>query len=297
MTIPAATASNEQMIKAMIELAEAIRPSARAPYISIISIAHQLGLQVTINFRREGHGLHAKIDMSSCPPNITVFRGATVDAVKTVAVTEEHLLLPRERFSIGHEIGHWLGKERLGVKPVAERGQQYWNQEEWMNAFAAALLLPSAIAMEWLTQAAGNGPINPIELRSWALKAKVSEEVVAHALCRVKDTLAFMKVRRASRSSNGEPVLKVLFSCSGSRLKMPHIHRHLRSDTLQMLLDSKDLGLASGVTADFVEGANRVGVAWRRVTKNQLQKTKDDRWWISLLFGEGSQPQQMTLRL
>lgn len=49
-------------------------------------------------------------------------------------------LTPRERFTIAHELGHYLIHMRFSFKPTSRR--EYWRLEEICNEFAATLLAP-----------------------------------------------------------------------------------------------------------------------------------------------------------
>ncbi|MBI3747443.1 MAG: ImmA/IrrE family metallo-endopeptidase [Chloroflexi bacterium] len=58
------------------------------------------------------------------------------------ARSEPILLGPRERFTVAHEIGHYLVEARFGYRPTGTR--EYWKLETLCNEFASSLLLPIA---------------------------------------------------------------------------------------------------------------------------------------------------------
>lgn len=55
-------------------------------------------------------------------------------------------LSARERFTVAHEIGHYLIEAFFGVRPTST--SNYWKVESICNQFAAQLLVPDAIAQE-----------------------------------------------------------------------------------------------------------------------------------------------------
>jgi hypothetical protein len=50
-------------------------------------------------------------------------------------------LKPRERFTVAHEVAHYLVEARFGYRPGNKR--EYWSLEEVCNDFASNLLLPA----------------------------------------------------------------------------------------------------------------------------------------------------------
>jgi hypothetical protein len=57
-------------------------------------------------------------------------------------------LSPRDRFTIAHEIGHWLIETRVGFRPHSNG--EYWRLEEVCNQLAGQLLAPD----EWVAELA-----------------------------------------------------------------------------------------------------------------------------------------------
>lgn len=64
-----------------------------------------------------------------------------------IALINERHAPVRRRFSLAHEIGHWLLERVPGTKelaPIAARGRTYDRVERVCNYFAASLLMPRA---------------------------------------------------------------------------------------------------------------------------------------------------------
>jgi hypothetical protein len=57
--------------------------------------------------------------------------------------------MTRQRFTIAHEIGHYVIEARMGFRPRSSR--EYWMLEEVCQHFAAELLSPRALVQEALT--------------------------------------------------------------------------------------------------------------------------------------------------
>jgi hypothetical protein len=57
-------------------------------------------------------------------------------------------LKPRERFTVAHEVGHYLVEARFGHRPTTKR--EYWSLESLCNEFASHLLLPISAVQEHL---------------------------------------------------------------------------------------------------------------------------------------------------
>ncbi|MCC7174419.1 MAG: ImmA/IrrE family metallo-endopeptidase [Bryobacterales bacterium] len=191
-------------------------------------------------------------------------------------------MTPRERFSVAHEIGHWIVSEQLGVPP-AETSRDYWRQEEWVNSFAGCLLVPERLIKTWLAAIPETKPVPPIGLWRMATRElRVSQEVLARVIVRVRPATAFLKLIYFVRRRDAYPILKVQFS-TGSLISTPVRGTHLADPDLQAILKTQDMGQAS--LRGFVIGKcppQNITLAWRRSGPADMKESKDTVYWLAL---------------
>jgi len=268
-------------------VARELRPPGR-PYVSVVKIAREYGAEVLVRLHRTGGRRDAEIDFMSRPPRILVFRPGSVDGERILSEADERLLTVRERFSIAHELGHWIAYQKFRVKPGQEL-RQYWGQEECVNAFASGLLAPDWLINTWLEEIPEGELIPPTTLRHWAAsECRISEEVVATTLCEKRHGIGFMKLIAAKRKRDDASILKVLFSTCGMGLCLPKNHSHIVDARLRELLGSarsgarvlRELRLARCEPQDLKVG-------WRHVGSPALggvgiEPNANSVYWISL---------------
>ena len=112
-----------------------------------------------------------------------------------------------DRFSIAHELAHWIVWRRLGFAPT--RGSEYWDNEIWCNEFAAALLVPKRRLVEFVAVLRARR-VNPVYFPTIvAQAAKVSWDVAARAISSLADLdLSYVRLCSSADSS------KTIVSCS-----------------------------------------------------------------------------------
>jgi Zn-dependent peptidase ImmA (M78 family) len=135
--------------------------------VSVVSIAHELGTVISLRFHTSPGPHFAQIDLGDTPPKIIVYRSGQRNGEREIREGDENLLSPRERFSIAHELGHWVAFSRFRIGPQSER-RVYWEHERVMNAFAGCLLAPDWLVMRWLDQVPEGRPVPPFAVRYWA---------------------------------------------------------------------------------------------------------------------------------
>jgi hypothetical protein len=240
-----------------------LRPSA-CDRVSVLEVAHHLGSRVCVHLEIGYVRPSARIELAGTPPTIYITRPSPIGGERYLADHEEHLLTPRERFSVAHELGHLVAFRELQV-PLARGGADYWMQEECMHAFAAALLVPERLVDDWLESVPKGQPVPPFVLRHWAKSiARLSEEVVATQLCLRRSDIGFMKVRSTKRQNDNARVLRVLFAASGHAMRLPKTHSHIQNDQLFETLESDATGMAS--LNQCILGRDQpqdIRVAWR----------------------------------
>jgi len=190
------------------------------------------------------------------------------------------MLTPRERFSVAHELGHWVAYSRLKIKPEA-KGERYWEHERAVNAFAASLLVPDWLVTRWLDEVPEGMPVCPFALRKWAsLQCRCSEEVVAKALVKCGSSIGFLKLLPTTRKKDGTRVLRVLCSAAGSKVRLPSEHAHIENPDFQKLLDSRSVGEAQLKEVQLGRcNLQNLRIAWRRGRPLGLEPTT----WLSIL--------------
>lgn len=213
------------------EKARDLRPPGRHLPARLIRIANDLGVSVSLVLRPlRPHGTyHARCQLQKQPPQILIYRNSDTAAVAPVTPASEHILTPRERFSVAHELGHCIAYQSHGMHPVAERddAREYWRHERVMNEFASALLVPHWICSEWKSQLRTVDATCLFRVRRWANDCRVSHEVVVNALTRDTEDIGFLKVAEATRMSSNRRLLVVFHSCSGSNIALPNLYSHL----------------------------------------------------------------------
>src|SRR5882724_1715204 len=244
--------------------ASQLRPQGRR-FVSVLEVAQELESKVCVRFDTTRPSSPACLDLGLRPHTIFLNRRASTRGQRFLSVSEEHLLTPRERFSVAHELGHLIAFREFNLPPAREKNT-YWTQETWMNRFAATLLIPDVVLEEWLGTVQVDQLVSPFRLRRWAAEeAKLSEEVVATQLCLKRRSIGFLKVRPVRRKKDEHLVLRVSFSVSGDAIALPKTHSHVDDERFLSKLEAEPSGTT---TTDGSSAVSLTGlpltVAWRR---------------------------------
>jgi hypothetical protein len=136
---------------------------------------------------------------------------------------EKAPLSHRERFTIAHEIGHVLLKEKFNWNPFS--GKDYYLCEEYCDYFAGLLLLPISVF-------SGVQIDNPHDCVRAVLnlseRMKVSKEVVARRLIEQFDNVA-VGVGNLSMNAKKERVVRFFWACSSLTSARWARNKHLSS--------------------------------------------------------------------
>jgi len=245
--------------------ATTLRPAGR-DFVSVLEIASQLGTRVCLSFEKGCTRLSARVELSAKPATIYLTRRSPVTGERYLDKHEDHLLSPRERFSVAHELGHLVAYDRFHLPPAREKSE-YWIQEKWMHKFAATLLTPDAVIADCLNDLRSGEPVCPFMLRAKAADvAKLSQEVLATQLCLKRADIGFLKVVFAKRKADDQAVLRVIFSTSGDQLRLPKNHAHIEHGNLLRRLESEDVGSATLQQCALGKLESQdVNIAWRRM--------------------------------
>jgi len=242
-----------------------IRPRGKS-FVSVLKIAGKLGARVCILLENDDAYRQARIDLAAEPPTIYLIRSSPVWGERYLNSHEDHLLTPRERFSVAHELGHLVAYQRFNVLPATEKST-YWAQEEWMHRFAGALLTPDVVVDECLFGLSPGEPVSPFKLYSAAADlVRLSQEVLATQLCLRRADIGFMKLGVARKGGDQERILRVLFSVTGHQLRLPNNHSHVYEENLLRKLKADDTG--AGTLRQCALGKldpQDLSIAWRRM--------------------------------
>lgn len=250
----------------LLDLSRSIRERHRARRLALLPLVQELDSSVVLR-SSASRRFHAATEMESRPSKIVVFRQTATRFERTLQSGEDHVLSPRERFSIAHELGHWLAFARFGVKPESGRGRAYWAQEAVMNAFANSLLVPEALARVWLREGGGPDQVHPFQVRTWAEAVRVSEEVVAHSLTRLGEQIGFLKLEVTERKQKGD-ALRVSFVASSLCHSLPAIHSHVLDESIHRLFSGSNTGRKTFDAERILGLDSPVVVSWRHIERN-----------------------------
>src|SRR4051812_13263337 len=92
---------------------------------SLLKIAGNLGLEVRlVGALHQSERQAGLLDYTS-PPRVTIRRTARLAFTKQLTALDESLLRPRDRFTLAHEIGHWVAYQKFGIGPASSTSE-YW---------------------------------------------------------------------------------------------------------------------------------------------------------------------------
>lgn len=217
--------------------AERLSASDGCERTPLLNIADRLGLVVWLNghpVRSEGPS--GRLDYTS-PPRVTINRVAQSPFAKRLTIDDEELLRPRDRFTLAHEIGHWLAYCRFDVGPATNRSE-YWQDEAAVNQFAGRLLVPDSLVDAWLGTLSCQQGVHVQQMTTWARQAVVSREVASLRLCQRRKGIGFLALQARSSRQQYFPDLLVSHSATDPSLNLPGRRRVLRSERLSTLLSA-----------------------------------------------------------
>lgn len=145
------------------------------------------------------------------PPTIIVIRPAQL------ASNREHAHRS-QRFSVAHELGHWIIWRRLGSMPDH---LNYWNHEVLCNEFAAKLLLPPPLLQKHLVYLKDQLHVDPIDFPTRISKfAEVSWDVAARSISALApNDFAYIRLIMATSTAHSSaPVLRAACSSFSNEL-------------------------------------------------------------------------------
>ena len=297
---------HQELATELSRIAGELRPVGAA-YVSVVGLAERVGAKVFMRFHSAGRRRDAEVEFGGGRDRIVLFRQGSNDGEKLLNSADECWLTARERFSIAHELAHWISFRRLGLTPGG-RSSEFWDQERCMDAFANSLLVPDWLVERWLSQIPANGLIEPLMVRRCAaMECRVSEEVVARALCRPGGPFGLMKLVSAREKATGNDVLRVLFSVCGGGLCLPKVHAHIANEDLRQALEARKIGAQSFRACRLGKCPPQdLRIAWRHAgslgrSPSAAQQAHDQRlsrvFWLSLCVESSPTPGESAQQL
>ena len=222
----------EALTEGLQSLARTARPISQSAFFPLIKFAGQWGIDIELRLYSNRKSRHAQSVLSPSQLRIIIYRQSDANGIVGLTPQDEHLLRPRERFSLAHEIGHCLAYRQFGTLPENNDTRDYWKQERCMNDFAVSLLVPDWLRKFWLESVSADAPVSPSNLTTWGVShCGVSAEVIANALSRSEPSVGFLKTAEAVRNSDSKRIFVVFHSSYGSKLRLPNLHSLVDDDT------------------------------------------------------------------
>ena len=156
------------------------------------------------------------------------------------------------RFSIAHEIGHWVVWRRLGLMPSSD--SEYWQHERLCNEFAANLLLPIDILSMYVNKLRRRA-VHPVHFpRSVATMGEVSWHVAARSISALP-SCEHWYLRVATQEAS-----RFLVTCSTVERGGTYIGDRAKicDNDLAEWLAGLQVGRIASTSVSFVAGAFRI---------------------------------------
>jgi Zn-dependent peptidase ImmA (M78 family) len=173
----------EKIRKSLAEAATELNPSSCCP-ININGVLKHLN--ISLQFSRAGNRSGKAYLIICDSPKVVISEDA-----------KRRGLAPGERFSVAHEVGHWVVWRRFGIVPSCK--PEYWKHEAICNEFAARLLIPPIFLEGFLSELINRHRVLPIFLpRALAASAQVSWEVAARSITSLSSSgIAYLRLGRS----------------------------------------------------------------------------------------------------
>ena len=216
----------------LLEIARDLRPATGDLKLNVVDLATSLGITVNLRAGHRYSDRQGKLSFGS-QPTITLYRRAEHTASLILATEDNRLLTNSERFSVAHEIGHWILWDRFHIRPAENKPNQktvYWSQECLVNAFAGSLLVPEWYIQHRLREIRVGKAIAPNIVSKAAAEIGVSRDVMAKEICRFRPEIGFMRLALIKRRQDGRLALKVDEVCVGEGLELPNRHKHILNE-------------------------------------------------------------------
>ena len=224
----------DELISRLQTAAREFRPVESGTRVSVIAIANQHGIEVTLRAGADQRDRRASLIYSN-PPEILIHRRAETKVSLRLALWDEPVLKTSERFSVAHEIGHWIAYTKFRVEPFipgSHRNSEYWQHEKVFNEFAGCLLVPDWLVKSWLAERPSGSLITVANLNNWSRDINVSRITAATRLCQYRGGVGFLELLVQMDPRTSRIVLLVTESASGVDIKIPGRRKIIRNDRL-----------------------------------------------------------------
>jgi hypothetical protein len=242
--------SAEQTSELLTEAA-LLRPQRLGADGTLLEVAHALGVQVWLKGVPSEPKSHDGFLEYTSPARITVYRQSSTSFSRALSSDDIDLLDARGRFTLAHELGHWLAYARFGVTPATARSE-YWKDEEAVNRIAAHLLIPNWQLDSWFSGLSDCQGVHVQLLCKWARELGLSRQAVSSRICEQRKGTGFLMLRVKNRPSVHFPDIVVEHSASDTDLFLPQRSQIIRSERLveKLASASTNAGTLPGLSFD-----------------------------------------------
>lgn len=244
---------------------------------SVIQAAHELGLRVSLKMYRRSAGRGAKAPNGdgilefNNTPEIVLFRASSQATKKTLSPSDEAGLFARERFTIAHEIAHWLAYDKFDVEPEEPGTPVYWQHEKIMHDFAGVLLVPDHLLDLWMASVKPGKLATIHDVAGWVCESSTSMSVVTSRVVGRQPGTGFLKLaigkekKRGPKKPAEKVILEVLPNAISNGLDLPNNFARIYNDRLIEVLFSKKIGFEVLMTSTSFDGkkVQNLCVWWR----------------------------------
>lgn len=178
------------------------------------------------------------------------------DTQKAIIVVNETSIRSRQRFSVAHELGHWMRDRNLSVFCEKKNYADNWhgtNSETLANQYAKELLMPEAMFAPLVK----NQPITLRTIRRLAELFGTSLTATALRLAELSSQPAVVIFSKFSRIANNEPAQKIWYLKGNEVSADLSLHWGMNNKALayQICVDDEKHEVSGDLNADawFIE--------------------------------------------
>ena len=252
----------------LLKIARELRPKNNDTKLNVVSLAQNQGITTILRTGERYTGREGTLAYGP-PPKITIYRYAQEAISRVLKSSDNAFLTNAERFSIAHQIGHWVLWDRFGVEPSVNRSsykEVYWSQEKLVNEFSGSLLVPEWFVRQRLEETQSEELLMPNVVIGWARELSVSKEVMAAEICRFHPWIGFMRLTLIMRQRDRRFALRVDDVSTGEKLILPNRHKHILNERFCQTVMAKSAGsaLLRGCSLDE-RHIDNVWISWLEV--------------------------------
>lgn len=265
----------------------------------MIETARSLGLKVSLQLYNRSAGRGVATGGSNGilnygpMPEVIIYRSASNTLKSGLSPKDEHLLSVRERFTLAHEIAHWVAWKNFDIEPEETGKPTYWEHESVMNTFAGILLIPDSRLSEWLAPFGQMKPVTIHHALSWARASKVSTSTAVRRIADAHSSITFLKLAIGTEKESSKlphptrRIIEILESAHSPNMHTANDYARVRNDRMVNLFSSSDQGNLYALRGTSFDGKTiqSLYVCWRRISDKKLKLRHlqgiDKAYWTS----------------